>query len=212
MDMSLTVAPKSDQTNADDLIAGPRTVVITKVSGNEGNAEQPVNVFFEGDDNKPYRPCKSMRRVMIAVWGRDTQEYIGRAMTLYRDPAVRFGGLEVGGIRISHMSHLDRPMTMALTATRANRKPYTVKPLETRQEPPKREPIDDHADAIDWPTWLADMGKKIDACETTEELAELQTENAGDIAELGRMKPKLAERLGMRFGDRSRAILGEGEE
>jgi hypothetical protein len=38
---------------------------------------------------------------------------------------VQFGGIKVGGIRISHMSHIDREMEMALTVTKAKRTPYT---------------------------------------------------------------------------------------
>jgi hypothetical protein len=63
------------------------------------------------------------------MWGPDAKQYAGRSLTLYRDPSVKWGGMEVGGIRISHMSHIDKAATMALTATRGNRKPYTVKPL-----------------------------------------------------------------------------------
>lgn len=128
MDMSQFVIPKSDQLNADDLTAGPRTIRITRVAGT-GNNDQPVSVYFEGDDNKPYKPCKGMRRVMIAGWGIDASQYVGRSMTLYRDPKVVFGGMEVGGIRISHMSHLDRPLAMALTVTKAKRAPYKVAQL-----------------------------------------------------------------------------------
>lgn len=132
-DLSTTVAPKSDQLNSDDLIAGPRTVKITGVKADPGSAEQPIAIFFEGDNGKPYKPCKSMRRVMIQIWGTDGAKYAGRSMTLYRDPKVLFGGLAVGGIRISHMSHMDGEVTMALTATRASRKPYTVKPLQVHE-------------------------------------------------------------------------------
>jgi cytochrome c556 len=67
---------------------------------------------------------------LVYTWGADGTTFIGRAMTLYRDPSVKFGGLEVGGIRISHMSDIEKPVTMALTATRANRKPFTVQPLK----------------------------------------------------------------------------------
>lgn len=129
-DVGLTIAPKSDQLNSDDLIQGPMTIKITKVAGNEGTPEQPINIFFEGDNGKPYRPCKSMRRVLVTIWGRDGAEYVGRSMTLYRDPEVMFGGMKVGGTRISHMSDMTKEITMALTATRANRKPFTVKPLK----------------------------------------------------------------------------------
>lgn len=146
MNMADTIAPKSDQLNADDLIAGPRTIMITRVSGNEGNPEQPVNVFFDGDGGKPFRPCKSMRRVMVAVWGPDAGTYPGRSMTIFRDPSVAFGGMQVGGIRISHMSHLDKPVTMALTATKAKRSPYKVEPLKVAP-PPTAAPASNAIDA-----------------------------------------------------------------
>ena len=135
LDMRTTVAPKSDQINADDLIGRTMTIKVTKVTGTD-SAEQPVSIYFEGDNGKPYKPCKSMRRVLIHAWGAEASTYVGRLMTLYCDPAVKFGGIEVGGIRISHMSHIDKPMTMALTASKANKKPYQVKPLETPKEDP----------------------------------------------------------------------------
>lgn len=128
-DLSKTITPKSDQMNADDLIAGPKTIKITKVSADTSSAEQPILVHYEGDGGKPFKPCKSMRRVMVAIWGADGSQYAGRSMTLYRDPSVKWGGMEVGGIRVSHMSNMSGPMTMALTATKQARKPYTVKPL-----------------------------------------------------------------------------------
>lgn len=128
-DLSGTIAPKSDQLNSDDLIVGPMTIKITKISANPGSPEQPISIFFEGDGGKPYKPCKSMRRVLVNTWGSDGSKFPGRAMTLYRDPAVKFGGFDVGGIRISHMTDITKPITMALTASKANRKPFTVQPL-----------------------------------------------------------------------------------
>lgn len=100
MDLSQTIIPKSDQLNADDLIGGTRTIRISSVSA--GNAEQPVVIHFDGDNGRPYKPGKSMRRVLVCLWGNDSAAYIGRRLTLYRDPSVKFGGEDVGGIRISH--------------------------------------------------------------------------------------------------------------
>jgi hypothetical protein len=133
IDLRGTIKPKSDQLNADDLIGGPVTIRITGVSVGEG--DQPVSISFEGDGGKPFKPGKSMRRVLVNLWGPDGETYVGRSLTLYRDEQVLFGGVEVGGIRISHMSHLQREMTMALTATKAKRKPFTVKPLATAPAP-----------------------------------------------------------------------------
>lgn len=127
-DMKPVIVPKSDQLNADDLIAGEMTVRITEVDI-KGGQEQPVAIHFEGDNGKPYKPCKSMCRVMVQAWGPDSSQYVGRSMTLFRDPHVKWAGMEVGGIRISHMSHIDNTLTMALTATKQSRKPFTVHPL-----------------------------------------------------------------------------------
>lgn len=128
LDMSPTIVPKSDQLNADDLIGGRTlTIKITKVTIHAG--EQPVALHYEGDNGKPYKPGKSMARVLVFNWGADANQYIGRSLTLYRDDTVKFGGIVVGGIRISHMSHISEPHTMALTATRGSRRPFTVKPL-----------------------------------------------------------------------------------
>lgn len=135
MNMIQSIIPKSDQLNSDDLIGRTMTVTITGVSFKSGD-EQPVWISFDGDNGKPYKVCKSMRRVLVHVWGADAKEYVGRSMTLYRDPDVVFGGQKVGGIRISHMSHMEAPMTMALTATRLSRKPFTVKPLVVATTPP----------------------------------------------------------------------------
>lgn len=128
-DMRAVIIPKSDQINADDLIAGPLTITITSVSIRPGT-EQPVTINFDGDGGKPFKPCKIMCRVMVTCWGPDANEYVGHSMTLYRDAGVKWGGLAVGGIRISHLSHIKSAHTMALTETKGSKKPFTVKPLE----------------------------------------------------------------------------------
>jgi hypothetical protein len=132
MDMRDVIIPKSDQLNSDDLIAGPMTVKITGVTI-RGGQEQPISIAFEGDNGKPFKPCKSMCRVLVQAWGPDSAKYAGRSMTLYRDPTVKWAGMDVGGIRISHLSDIEKDLTMALTATRGNRKPFTVKPIPKAQ-------------------------------------------------------------------------------
>jgi len=128
IDLRPTIAPKSDQLNADDLIGTTKTITITSVRLC-GEPDQPVAVHFEGDNGKPYKPGKSMRRVMVKIWGDDASQFVGRRMTLYRDDSVKFGGLNVGGIRISHMSEIDREVAMVLSESKTKRQPFSVKPL-----------------------------------------------------------------------------------
>jgi hypothetical protein len=134
MNLLPTIVAKSDQLNADDLVGGPRTVTITAVKGSD-SAEQPVAIHFEGDDGKPWKPCKTCRRLLVHCWGGEGSEYVGRRMTLYCDPNVMFGGIKVGGIRISHVSHIERETTVALMATRGKRSQYVVKPLPAAGRP-----------------------------------------------------------------------------
>jgi hypothetical protein len=127
MDLTASIAPKSDQLNSDDLITGPRTFTIA--GADEGSAEQPANIHLAELPGRPWRPSKSMRRVLVYCWGHDTEPYAGRRVTLYRDPEVTFGRDKVGGIKISHLSHIDRAKSVSLTVTRGKRAPHTVDPL-----------------------------------------------------------------------------------
>lgn len=205
VDMSQTIAPKSDQLNADDLIGGPRTITITRVTGNEGNAEQPVNIFFEGDNGKPFRPCKSMRRVMVKIWGKDASKYAGQSMTLFRDPKVQWGGMEVGGIRISHMTGLEKKEVMALTASNRARKPYTVNPLT---DVPAAQQQSSKPNLGEWARkFIASIGKVNDAATLDAGVAQVRA----NIDALQEQIPD-AHAAVMKAIDDKRAALGGAED
>jgi len=125
--MTESIAPRSDQINSDDLVTGPVTVTITEVRA--GNAEQPVEVHTAEFPGRPYKPSKSMRRVMVQAWGAEASAYAGHRLTLFRNPEITFGREKVGGIEIAAMSHLPKRLTVSLMVTRGKRKPFSVDPL-----------------------------------------------------------------------------------
>ena len=127
MDISESLAANSAQQNADEYLAGPKTVTVSEVK--KGTAEQPVDVHLVEFPGKPFKPAKSVRRVLAAAWGTDASQWAGRRLTIYCDPEVRYAGKAVGGLRVSHVSHIDKPVTVALTVTRGRREPFTVQPL-----------------------------------------------------------------------------------
>lgn len=133
MNITDTIDPKVDQLTADHLIG--RTMVIRITAVRLAPGDQPCEIHYDGQNGLPYRPGKSMRRVLVHVWGGDANAYVGRRLRLYRDDDVQFGGLKVGGIRISHMSHINGAVTMALTAKKGSKKAFKVQPLE--DEPAK---------------------------------------------------------------------------
>lgn len=132
MDISDTIQPTSDQLDSVDLLPGPRTFTIERVS--KGNAEQPVQIHL-ADFPRPWRPGKSMRRVLVAAWGPDASQYLGRSVRLYCDDSVTFGADRVGGTRISHLSHIDKKLSIPLLVTHGRSKVYTVDPLTVDTQP-----------------------------------------------------------------------------
>jgi len=134
VDIRAATMAKSDQMNADDLLAGPITGAVTGVRA--GSKEQPVQIDLDCW-HVPFKPCKSMIRVLAACWGDNARDWIGRSMTVYHDPEVVYGGIKVGGIRISHLSDLSSDMTISLTKTRGKKAPFVVRKLGTA---PKQKP------------------------------------------------------------------------
>lgn len=127
MDMTDSLQPRSDQINADSLTAGPVVVTVSGVV--PGKASQPFDFQLAEFPGRCYRPGVTMRRVIAAAWGRETDAYMGRRMELYCDPDVRFGKEQTGGIRISRMSGITKPLTIRAQTTRGKRAPFTVEPL-----------------------------------------------------------------------------------
>lgn len=132
MDITETLAPKSDQMDACELTQ-PTTFTIVRVTKGASD-EQPVEVFL-AEFPRPWRPGKSMRRVLAACWTPHATEWTGRRLTLFCDPTVKFGGVEVGGIRISHMSDLTGPKKVPLLVTKGKSAMFTVQPL--KEEAPR---------------------------------------------------------------------------
>lgn len=129
IDISQTIIPKSDQLNADQLLGGPLTIIVSRVTVGTGD-EQPVSIFYEGDQGRPYKPCKTMRKLLSYAWGNNAAEWTGRAMSLYHDPEVKFGGELVGGIRIGHLSDIQTDIRVSLTSTRGKKAMASVRKME----------------------------------------------------------------------------------
>lgn len=133
MDISDTLAPNSDQLDAVDLLGGPQTFTVDRVT--KGNAEQPIQVHF-AEFPRPWRPGVNQRRVLGNTWGTDSTAWAGRRLTLFCDQEVAYGGQKVGGIRVSHMSHIEKRTGTPIIPTRGKSTIYNVDPLrETAPAP-----------------------------------------------------------------------------
>lgn len=155
MDLSRTIIAKSDQLNADDLIAGPCTFTVAEV--HPGNEEQPVAIVLaEWPRNRPFKPSKTVQRILAYCWGAETDDWpAGARMTLFRDAKVKWAGDEVGGIRVSHLSHIDGPKKVALAVSKGKKSLHTILPL------PELSPVD--ALRAEWKTADPERRKVIEA-------------------------------------------------
>ena len=123
-DLSSTIIAKSDQMNASEII-DPITITITRVDKVKG--DQPVHIHSVG--RQPFKPCLTMRRIIIAAWGKYKDDWVGRSMVVFCDPEVVWAGKEEGGIRVSHVSHIDAPVSKMLPVNRGRKKLFTFLPL-----------------------------------------------------------------------------------
>lgn len=130
MDITEALAPASDQLDAIELTQ-PRTFTIGTGSAlGKRDGKTVAEIRFENFD-RVWRPSKGMLDVLAACWGTDVREWVGRRVTVYNDPEVMFGKDKVGGVRISHLSHIDKPRSITIRASGAGRKKaWPVQPLK----------------------------------------------------------------------------------
>lgn len=134
LDINFALAAKSDQLNAIDIMNEDRIIKIRNVSLEK--REQPVWIYFDGDNDRPWKPSKGMLRILAGAWGKDTKQWIGKYAQLFFEPSVMYAGQKVGGIRIKALSHIDKDgLNFSLVINRKKREPYLVHNLEIDDTP-----------------------------------------------------------------------------
>jgi hypothetical protein len=175
-DIRATLEAKSDQLNATDIM-GIDLVIRIRAVTSSGSKEQPVAVYFDGDNNRPWKPSKGMRRVLAAGWGWESDDWIGKCVKLHFDNSVKYAGKEVGGIRVKAMSHIDqRGIVIVEAINRQQRIPLHIAFLDTSLPP---YPADKFAAALPTMTGYMQTGKMtlqqvVAKCQETGQLSQEQ--------------------------------------
>lgn len=115
MDITDALAPTSDQLDAVELV-NPRTFTIdtgSRLGSREGKTVAEVRLV---DFPRVWRPSKGMLDVLALCWGTDGKQWVGRRVTVYNDTEVMFGREKTGGVRISHLSHIDKARDLTIRA------------------------------------------------------------------------------------------------
>ena len=128
MDISDTLAPKSEQLDNIDLRGkGPQVFTVTSVDVNR-NSDQPVTVHLAEFD-RPWKPGKNMRRVLAHYWGRESDNWPGKRVELFADESVKFGNETPGGTRISRLSDIDGKPPAPIMLSKGRAGTYKAEPL-----------------------------------------------------------------------------------
>jgi hypothetical protein len=129
VDIRAATKPKSDQLNYETFLTGPQTFTVSKVT--PGDRDHPVFIHMVECPATPYKPSKGMLKCIAQPdgWGDKSSQWVGKAITLYGDPTVIYGGVEVGGIKVAFLSDIKGDYETLISARRGVRKPHLIKRL-----------------------------------------------------------------------------------
>lgn len=128
LDVTKLTEAKSDQLNAIDIATEPRIIRIRDVQIKGG--DQPLNIYYDDDTSRPFKPSKTATRSLAACYGLDAKAWIGKHIELYCDETVVWAGVQVGGIRLKSAEGLTKPLKIMLPKSRGKKEAVTIMPLD----------------------------------------------------------------------------------
>lgn len=147
VDIRAATKPKSDQLNYETFLTGPQTFTVSKVT--PGDRDHPVFIHMNECPATPYKPSKGMLKCIAQPdgWGDKSSQWVGKSITLYGDPTVIYGGVEVGGIKVAALSDINGDYETLISARRGVRKPHLIKKIVIQM-------YDDQKFVANLPAWL----------------------------------------------------------
>jgi hypothetical protein len=132
---------KSDRLNYENFIMGAKEFKISKLAKKTDQGKARLLIYFEGHEATPYWPSLGMIKCLSSPdgWGESPfSEWIGRSMTLFGEPTVVYAGKEIGGIQISHISHIKTEYSTKITLRRGMRIDFTIEPIAVMSAAPAK--------------------------------------------------------------------------
>lgn len=147
VDIRAATKPKSDQLNYETFLTGSQTFTVSKVT--PGDRDHPVFIHMNECPATPYKPSKGMLKCIAQPdgWGDKSSQWVGKSITLYGDPTVIYGGVEVGGIKVAALSDINGDYETLISARRGVRKPHLIKKIAIQM-------YDDQKFVANLPAWL----------------------------------------------------------
>jgi hypothetical protein len=85
----------------DDVTIQGTDACITRITSEQvgDDRDQKFAMHFQGN-LKPLLLNKTNTRIMVALYGADSDGWLGKTIQLYNDPTIGFGGQITGGVRV----------------------------------------------------------------------------------------------------------------
>lgn len=129
-DIRAAIQPRSDQLNYEDFVSGPDVLTIERTEDyRDDKGQHRVAIHMAERPGRPFKASATNLRLLAIAWGDDDSDWPGRRVQLSADPTVTFGGKQVGGIRVTALSHLPQRFTAKLSVTRGKKQEFPVEPL-----------------------------------------------------------------------------------
>lgn len=91
-----------------DVVVTIASVTVDEVVRAGGGKEKKPHLRFEGKE-KSLILNRTNAKVVAALYGKFTDAWVGKRITLFDDPSVRFGPEVTGGIRVRPAVPKDKP-------------------------------------------------------------------------------------------------------
>lgn len=148
VDISDTLLVKSDRICADDLLAGDLIITVTKADKFTEDTKKRIKIWNDVFPDKCYIPTTGMARAIAMKWGKDSDNWIGKQLQLYREPTVIYAQKEVGGVEVRNMSHIPESFTFMLKVSKYKSRPHTIGVIKggevtVAKKEPKKEVVKD---------------------------------------------------------------------
>lgn len=134
VDITKAAQANSNQLNAVDIQGVEPVITVESVKMTTEAGKNVVWIYYQGCNNRPWRVSVGMVRILMAGWGKETDNWIRKSVKLFCNPTVKYAGKEVGGIQVKAMSDINtNGMVATIALNRQQRQPYPVEYLDMKR-------------------------------------------------------------------------------
>lgn len=135
------------------------SVHIEAIEDPDGKGDRHKLVIYFGEHTRGFVPSKTAAACIGAMFGDDTDDWVGKRVHLYKDARVKVGGRTVGGVRVKGSPDIEKTMRVKIQVTARRRaEEHTLE--KTPDACPLRLTLESVGLTVDqYDAWAASVGR-----------------------------------------------------